>query len=119
MSGYGSIAVRHKGGGAKRKYRVIDFKRLKDGVPAKVAAIEYDPNRTCRIALLNYTDGEKRYILCPDGLKVGQVVSSGIGAALEPGNCLVINDIPVMLVHNVEIRPRQGGKFIVLPVLLV
>lgn len=111
--GYGSIAVRHKGGGAKRKYRVIDFKRLKDGVKAKVAAIEYDPNRTCRIALLNYVDGEKRYILAPDGLKVGQEVSSGPGAALEPGNCLAINDIPVgMSVHNVEIRPKQGGKLI-------
>ena len=111
--GYGSIAVRHKGGVAKRMYRMIDFKRLKDGIPAKVEAMEYDPNRTCRIALLSYMDGEKRYILAPEGIKVGQVVSSGEKAALEPGNCLCIKDIPVgMSVHNVELRPKQGGKLI-------
>ncbi|PCJ56060.1 MAG: 50S ribosomal protein L2 [Planctomycetota bacterium] len=110
---YGKITVRHRGGGARKKYRLIDFKRKKDGVPAKVSSIEYDPNRTCRIALLTYNDGEKKYILAPNGLEVGQTVQSGENIPFTPGNCLKIKDIPVgTQVHNVEIRPGQGGKLI-------
>jgi len=108
---YGRITSRHRGGGHKRRYRVIDFKRVKDGIPARVAAIEYDPNRTCRIALLHYRDGEKAYILAPRGLSVGDQVSSGQGADIKPGNALALRYIPVgTVVHNVELRPGQGGK---------
>mgnify|MGYP003348020726 CR=1 FL=1 len=107
----GRITTRHKGGGHKRRYRVIDFKRTKDGVTARVAAIEYDPNRTCRIALLHYSDGEKAYILAPKGLEVGAHVSSGQHADIKPGNALPLRYIPVgTTVHNVELRPGQGGK---------
>jgi large subunit ribosomal protein L2 len=106
----GRITVRHKGGGARKRYRIIDFKRTKDGVPAKVATIEYDPNRSCRIALVNYRDGEKRYILAPLGLKVGDAIESGTGADIKIGNCLPIKNIPVgTVIHNVELRPGQGG----------
>ncbi len=109
----GKITVRHQGGGARRKYRIIDFKRNKDGVPAKVATIEYDPNRTCFIALLHYADGEKRYILAPLGLKVGDTVMSGAASDIKPGNCLPISDIPLgTLIHNVEIKPGKGGQMV-------
>ena len=108
---YGRKTARHRGGGHKRQYRVIDFKRTKDGVTAKVAAIEYDPNRTCRIALLHYADGEKAYILAPKGLNVGDHVQSGHGADIKPGNAMPLRYIPVgTTVHNVELRPGQGGK---------
>jgi large subunit ribosomal protein L2 len=106
----GKITVRHRGGGHKRRYRVIDFRRVKDGVPARVASIEYDPNRTARIALLHYADGEKRYILCPDSLKVGMEVVSGPEAPPAVGNCLPLRNIPPgMTIHNVEMRPGRGG----------
>ena len=109
----GKITVRHQGGGARRKYRIIDFKRTKDGIPAKVASIEYDPNRTCFIALLNYADGEKRYILAPQDLKVGDTVMSGVDADIKPGNCLPIQNIPLgTLIHNVEFRPGKGGQMV-------
>ena len=108
---YGRKTARHRGGGHKRAYRVIDFKRVKDGVTAKVAAIEYDPNRTCRIALLHYADGSKAYILAPKGLVVGAHVKSGQGADIKPGNAMPLRFIPVgTTVHNVELRPGQGGK---------
>jgi large subunit ribosomal protein L2 len=108
---YGRTTSRHIGGGHKQRYRVIDFKRTKDGVTAKVAAIEYDPNRTCRIALLHYSDGEKAYILAPKGLKVGDTVESGHGADIKPGNAMPLRYIPVgTTIHNVELRPGQGGK---------
>jgi large subunit ribosomal protein L2 len=108
---YGRKTARHRGGGHKRQYRLVDFKRTKDGMTAKVAAIEYDPNRTCRIALLHYADGEKAYILAPKGLNVGMHVSSGQGADIKPGNALPLRFIPVgTTVHNVELRPGQGGK---------
>lgn len=110
---HGKITVRHKGGGNKRKYRIIDFKRNKDGIPAKVSTIEYDPNRTANIALLNYADGEKRYILAPQGLKVGTVVLSGKGADIKPGNCLELRDMPVgTLVHNIELKAGKGGQIV-------
>jgi len=106
----GRITTRHQGGGHKRRYRVIDFKRNKDGVPAKVATIEYDPNRSARIALLHYADGEKRYILAPKGLKVGDVVQNGTGADIKPGNALPLADIPVgTVVHAVELQPGKGA----------
>ena len=109
----GRITVRHRGGGVKRKYRIIDFKRDKDGVPAKVATIEYDPNRTAHIALLNYADGEKRYILAPLGLRVGDTVVSGEGADIKPGNALYIKDIPVgTMIHNIELHPGKGGQLV-------
>jgi large subunit ribosomal protein L2 len=109
----GHITVRHKGGGTRRQYRVIDFKRSKDGIPAKVAAIEYDPNRSARIALLNYRDGEKRYILAPAGLKVGDVLESGEGADIKVGNALPIKNIPLgTVIHNIELRPGEGGKMV-------
>ena len=109
----GKITVRHQGGGARRKYRIIDFKRNKDGIPATVKAIEYDPNRTCFIALLYYADGEKRYILAPLGLKVGDTVMSGPEADIKPGNCLPIANIPLgTLVHNVEIKVGRGGQMV-------
>jgi len=108
---YGRKTSRHRGGGHKRAYRIVDFKRMKDGVTAKVAAIEYDPNRTCRIALLHYADGEKAYILAPKGLTVGDHVASGHGADIKPGNALPLRYIPVgTTVHNVELRPGGGGK---------
>jgi len=109
----GKITVRHQGGGARRKYRVIDFRRNKDNVPAKVAAIEYDPNRTCFIALLVYADGEKRYILAPLDLKVGDTVMSGAEADIKPGNSLPISNIPVgTLIHNIEFKPGHGGQMV-------
>jgi large subunit ribosomal protein L2 len=108
---HGRKTSRHRGGGHKQQYRIIDFKRSKDGVTAKVAAIEYDPNRTCRIALLHYADGTKAYILAPRGLKVGDHVQSGHGSDIKPGNALPMRYIPVgTTVHNVEMRPGQGGK---------
>lgn len=107
----GKITVRHRGGGVKRKYRIIDFKRNKDGIPAKVATIEYDPNRTANIALLQYADGEKRYILAPVGMKVGDKVESGENADIKPGNCLKIKNIPVgTTLHNIEIKPGKGAQ---------
>src|ERR687897_192714 len=107
----GRMTARHRGGGAKRRYRRIDFKRTKDGVPAKVATIEYDPNRSAYIALLHYADGEKRYILAPQGLAVGAEVSSGQGADIRPGNALPLGSIPTgTVVHNVELTPGQGGR---------
>ena len=110
---HGKITVRHQGGGARRKYRIIDFKRNKDGIPATVKAIEYDPNRTCFIALLYYADGEKRYILAPLGLKVGDTVMSGPDADIKPGNCLPIENIPLgTLIHNVEIKVGRGGQMV-------
>ena len=109
----GKITVRHQGGGARRKYRIIDFKRQKDGIPAIVKAIEYDPNRTCFIALLVYADGEKRYILAPLGLKVGDTVMSGPTADIKPGNSLPIANIPLgTLVHNIEIKVGRGGQMV-------
>ncbi len=109
----GKITVRHRGGGAKRKYRIIDFKRNKDGIPAKVATIEYDPNRTAYIALVVYADGEKRYILAPAGLKVGDVVESGINADIKPGNALPLKNIPVgTVIHNIELQRGKGGQLV-------
>jgi large subunit ribosomal protein L2 len=108
---YGRKTSRHRGGGHKQQYRIIDFKRSKDGVPATVASIEYDPNRTCRIALLHYHDGEKRYILAPKDVKVGDKIVSGHGAEIRPGNALPMRYIPVgTVVHNVEFKPGAGGK---------
>lgn len=108
----GRITTRHQGGGAKRQYRLIDFKRDKDDVPASVTAIEYDPNRSGRIALVTYRDGEKRYILAPAGLKVGDSVMSGSGADIRPGNALPLKNIPVGTnVHNIELRPGAGAAF--------
>ena len=108
---YGRITSRHRGGGHKRRYRVIDFRRNKDGVPAKVAAIEYDPNRNARIALLHYVDGEKRYILAPVGVGVGDRISSGPKADIRPGNALPLRNIPAgSTVHAVEMRPGGGAK---------
>jgi large subunit ribosomal protein L2 len=108
---YGRKTARHRGGGHKRQYRQIDFKRTKDGVPAKVAAIEYDPNRSCRIALLHYEDGEKRYILAPKDVTVGVRVQSGQGSEIRPGNALPLRFIPVgTTVHNVELKPGAGAK---------
>src|ERR671937_3084424 len=107
----GRVTTRHQGGGHKRRYRIIDFKRVKDGVPAKVAAIEYDPNRSARIALLHYADGAKAYILAPARLRVGAMVESGPNADIKPGNALPLTNIPTgTLVHNVELKPGQGGK---------
>ncbi|MCL2807123.1 MAG: 50S ribosomal protein L2 [Coriobacteriia bacterium] len=107
---YGRITTRHQGGGHKRKYRIIDFKRTKDGVPAKVASVEYDPNRSARIALLHYADGAKAYILHPRGLKVGDVVTSGSESDIKPGCTLQLGDIPVgTLVHAVELQPGKGA----------
>jgi large subunit ribosomal protein L2 len=107
----GRITTRHQGGGHKRRYRMVDFKRTKDGVPAKVAAIEYDPNRSARIALLHYLDGAKAYILAPARLRVGAMVESGPTADIKPGNALPLENIPTgTMVHNVELKPGQGGK---------
>lgn len=110
---YGKITVRHRGGGHKIKYRVIDFKRDKDGIPAKVVSIEYDPNRTAYIALLSYADGEKRYIVAPNGLKVGDTVMSGADADIVVGNTLPIKNIPVgTTIHNIELYPGKGGQLV-------
>src|SRR5256885_11472371 len=107
----GRITTRHQGGGHKRRYRVVDFKRVKDGVPAKVAAIEYDPNRSARIALLHYADGAKAYILAPARLQVGATVESGPQADIKPGNALPLENIPTgTLIHNVELKPGKGGQ---------
>ena len=107
----GKITVRHIGGGNRRKYRIIDFKRDKDGIPAKVTSIQYDPNRSANIALLVYADGEKRYILAPVGLNVGDKVESGAGADIKVGNALCLSDIPVgTMVHNIELQPGKGGQ---------
>lgn len=110
---YGRITVRHRGGGTKQKYRVIDFKRDKDGIPAKVAAIEYDPNRSANIALLHYVDGEKRYILAPVDLKVGDMVMSGETADIRVGNALPLANIPLgSVIHNIELKPGKGGQLV-------
>jgi large subunit ribosomal protein L2 len=109
----GHITVRHKGGGTRRQYRIIDFKRQKDKIPGKIAAIEYDPNRSARIALVNYRDGEKRYVLAPVGLEIGQIIESGEGADIKTGNCLPIKNIPLgTVIHNLELRPGEGGKLV-------
>lgn len=108
---HGRITSRHRGGGHKRRYRVVDFRRTKDGIPAKVAAIEYDPNRNARLALLHYHDGEKRYILAPVGVTVGAVLESGSGADIKPGNAMPLRNIPAgTTVHAVELRPGGGAK---------
>ncbi len=110
---YGRVTVRHRGGGSKRYYRIIDFKRDKRGIPAKVAAIEYDPNRTARIALLYYADGEKRYIIAPLGLKVGDTVMAGPEAEIRPGNAMPIASIPTgTMIHNIELYPGRGGQLV-------
>ncbi|AVQ97654.1 50S ribosomal protein L2 [Oceanobacillus picturae] len=107
----GKLTVRHQGGGHKRQYRIIDFKRDKDGIPGRVATIEYDPNRSANIALINYADGEKRYILAPKGLKVGQKIESGVDADIKVGNALPLANIPVgTIIHNVELKPGRGGQ---------
>ena len=109
----GKITVRHRGGGNRRKYRLVDFKRKKDGIAAKVIGIEYDPNRTANIALICYADGEKAYILAPAGLKVGMKVMSGAEAEVRPGNCLPLSAIPVgTMVHNIELNPGKGGQLV-------
>ncbi|MCY6957363.1 50S ribosomal protein L2 [Clostridium brassicae] len=109
----GKITVRHRGGGEKRQYRIIDFKRNKDGIPAKVATIEYDPNRTAYIALLNYADGEKRYIIAPVGLKVGDTVMSGAESDIKVGNALALKNIPVgTVIHNIELQAGKGGQMV-------
>ncbi|MEY4110200.1 MAG: hypothetical protein RLZZ46_555 [Bacteroidota bacterium] len=109
----GKMTMRYIGGGHKKQYRIIDFKRNKDGIPATVHSIEYDPNRSSRIALLHYADGEKRYILAPAGLKVGQKLESGKGVAPEIGNTLLLSEIPLgTLIHNIELRPGQGGVMV-------
>ena len=109
----GKITVRHHGGGSRRKYRIIDFKRNKDGIPATVKTIEYDPNRTANIALICYADGEKRYILAPVGLKVGQTVMNGAEAEIKVGNCMELKDMPVgTQIHNIEMYPGHGGQLV-------
>ena len=110
---HGKITVRHRGGGNRRKYRIIDFKRNKDGIPAKVATVEYDPNRTANIALLNYADGEKRYILAPVGIKVGDTLMSGPEADIKPGNALALKNMPVgTIIHNIELKPGKGAQLV-------
>ena len=109
----GKITVRHRGGGSRRKYRIIDFKRNKDGIPATVKTIEYDPNRTANIALVCYADGEKRYILAPVGLKVGQTIMNGENAEIKIGNCMELKDMPVgTQIHNIEMHPGHGGQLV-------
>ena len=109
----GKITVRHHGGGSRRKYRIIDFKRNKDGIPATVKSIEYDPNRTANIALICYADGEKKYILAPVGLKVGQTVMNGAEAEIKVGNCMELKDMPVgTQIHNIEMHPGHGGQLV-------
>lgn len=110
---YGRITVRHQGGGNRQKYRTIDFKRDKEGIPAKVSSIEYDPNRTANIALLFYKDGEKRYILAPNGLKVGDTIESGANADIKPGNSLKLANVPVgSIIHNIELKPGKGAQIV-------
>ena len=110
---HGKITVRHRGGGNRRKYRIIDFKRNKDGIPAKVATIEYDPNRTANIALLHYVDGEKAYILAPVGLEVGTTVLSGPTADIKPGNAMALKDMPVgTVIHNIELKAGKGAQLV-------
>ena len=110
---HGKITVRHRGGGNRRKYRIIDFKRNKGGIPAKVATVEYDPNRTANIALLNYADGEKRYILAPVGIKVGDTLMSGPEADIKPGNALALKNMPVgTIIHNIELKPGKGAQLV-------
>ena len=110
---YGRITARHRGGGSKRYYRIIDFRRDKDGIPAKIASIEYDPNRSARIALVNYADGEKRYILAPLSIKVGDVIMSGPEADIKPGNALPLANIPLGThIHNIELRLGKGGQIV-------
>jgi large subunit ribosomal protein L2 len=109
----GKITVRHQGGGAKRKYRIIDFKRNKDGIPGRVATIEYDPNRSANIALIHYVDGEKRYIIAPKGLKVNDVITSGVGSDIKVGNAMPLENIPVgTVIHNIELKPGKGGQLV-------
>ncbi len=109
----GKITVRHQGGGAKRKYRIIDFKRQKDGIIGTIATIEYDPNRSANISLVNYADGEKRYILSPKGIKVGDKIISGVETDIKTGNCLELGNMPVgTLVHNIEMKPKKGGQLV-------
>lgn len=109
----GRVTSRHRGGGHKKRYRIIDFKRNKDSIPAKVVAIEYDPNRSARIALLNYADGEKRYILAPDGVEVGDKLISGETADIKPGNAKILKDMPVgTIIHNIELKPGTGGQLV-------
>lgn len=109
----GRMTVRHRGGGHKRLYRLVDFKRIKDDIPAKVAAIEYDPNRSANIALLHYADGQKAYIIAPNDIKVGDIIESGANADIKPGNALALRDIPVgSLIHNIELRPGKGGQLV-------
>lgn len=109
----GKITVRHRGGGSRRKYRIIDFKRNKDGIPAVVKTIEYDPNRTANIALVCYADGEKKYILAPVGLQVGQEIMNGAGAEVKVGNCMELKDMPVgTQIHNIEMHPGHGGQLV-------
>ncbi|OGR57959.1 MAG: 50S ribosomal protein L2 [Desulfobacula sp. RIFOXYB2_FULL_45_6] len=110
---YGRITARHRGGGAKKKYRIIDFKRDKDGIPAKVSAIEYDPNRSARIALLVYADGEKRYIIAPLEVKVGDILETGPGADIKPGNCMPLENIPTgTRIHNIELKQNKGAQIV-------
>lgn len=110
---HGKITVRHRGGGHKRRYRLIDFRREKHQIPAQVVSIEYDPNRTARIALLNYNDGEKRYILAPLGLMVGDTIMSGKGSPIRPGNALPLRDVPTgTMIHNIELQPGRGGQLV-------
>ncbi|MBU1340826.1 MAG: 50S ribosomal protein L2 [Proteobacteria bacterium] len=110
---YGRITARHRGGGAKKIYRIIDFKRDKDGIPAKVSAIEYDPNRSARIALLVYADGEKRYILAPLEVKVGDILETGPEADIKPGNCIPLENIPTgTRIHNIELKQNKGGQIV-------
>ncbi|SDR15181.1 LSU ribosomal protein L2P [Virgibacillus subterraneus] len=109
----GKLTVRHKGGGHKRQYRIIDFKRDKDGIPGRVATVEYDPNRSANIALIHYADGEKRYILAPKGIKVGQKIESGEQADIKLGNSLALQNIPVgTIIHNIELKPGRGGQLV-------
>ena len=109
----GKITTRSRGGGSRRMYRIVDFKRRKDGVPGKIASIEYDPNRTTRIALVHYVDGEKSYILAPVGLSTGDMVESGPQAEIQPGNCLPLQNIPTgTVVHNIELTPNRGGQIV-------
>ncbi len=110
---YGRITSKHRGGGAKKKYRIIDFKRDKDGIPARVAAIEYDPNRSARLALLVYADGEKRYILAPLEVKVGDILESGADVDIKPGNCMPLENIPTgTRIHNIELKQNKGGQIV-------
>lgn len=112
-NGQGKITVRHLGGGAKKKYRIIDFKRNKDGIPARVAAVEYDPNRSANIALLYYADGEKKYIIAPNGIKVGDKLANGADAEVRIGNALPMKNIPVGTeIHNIEMKPGRGGQLV-------